>query len=138
MTRALGLVALLAVARAAAAADPELRAVRLTLLDYRPALRLLVDPSLPAGEVVREGDFVLIRVKGAAADPLPLPKVDLPLEELTLVRETDQSVVKVRIAPEVPFEASHEPAEHHTATPTMKTATVIRLLASPIVRNMGV
>jgi len=109
VTRALRFMAFLAVARAVAAAEPELRAVRLTMLDYRPALRLLVDPALPAGEVVREGDFVLIRVKGAAADPLPLPKVDSPLEEITLVREADQSVVKVKIAPEVPFEASHEP-----------------------------
>ncbi len=107
MTRALPLVALLATT--AGAAEPELRAVRFTTLDYRPALRLLIAPELPAGEVVREGEFVSIRIPGTAAEPLPLPKLEPPLEEITLEREASRSVVKVKVAPEVPFEASHEP-----------------------------
>jgi hypothetical protein len=107
VTRALALLA--AFAATAGAEEPELRAVRLTNLDYRPALRLLIAPELPAGEVVREGDYVLIKVRGAAADPLALPKVEPPLEEILLDRQPGQSVLKVKVAPEVPFEASHEP-----------------------------
>ncbi len=106
MTRALALLA--AFAATAGAEEPELRAVRLTNLDYRPALRLLIAPELPAAEVVREGEYVLIKVKGAAADPLALPKLEPPLEELLLDRQPGQSVLKVKVAPEVPFEASHE------------------------------
>ncbi len=107
MTRALALVA--AFAATAGAEEPELRAVRLTNLDNRPALRVLIAPELPAAEVVREGEYVLIKVKGAAADPLALPKLEPPLEELLLDRQPGQSVLKVKVAPEVPFEASHEP-----------------------------
>jgi hypothetical protein len=107
VTRALALVA--AFAATAGADEPELRAVRFTSLDHRPALRLLIAPELPAGVVVREGDYVLIKVRGTAADPLALPKVEPPLEELGLERAEGESIVKVKVAPEVPFEASHEP-----------------------------
>ena len=107
MTRALALMA--AFAATAGAKEPELRAVRLTNLDHRPALRLLIAPELPAGVVVREGEYVLIKVRGAAADPLALPKVEPPIEELLLERADGESIVKVKVAPEVPFEASHEP-----------------------------
>ena len=107
MTRALPLMA--ALVATAGAAEPELRAVRLTTLDFRPALRVLTEPSLPPGEVVREGDVVLIRIPGTAPEPLVLPKPEPPLEALTLEREAERSVLKVKVAPEVPFEASYEP-----------------------------
>ena len=64
-----GALVCLALAATAGAAEPELRAVRLTTLDFRPALRVLVEPSQPPGEVVREGDYVLIRVPGAGSSP---------------------------------------------------------------------
>ena len=99
----------MAFAATAGAAEPELRAVRLTTLDFRPALRVLVEPSQPPGEVVRQGDYVLIRIPGTAAEPLPLPKVEPPLESLALEREEGHSLLKVKVAPEVVFEASYEP-----------------------------
>jgi len=107
VTRAVSLVA--ALVATAGAAEPELRAVRLTTLDLRPALRVLTDAELPPGEVVREGELVLIRIPGTAPESLALPKLVPPLEELTLERSAGASVLKVKVAPEVPFEASHEP-----------------------------
>jgi len=104
-----GAIACLLFAATAGTAEPELRAVRLTTLDFRPALRVLVEPSQPPGEVVRQGDYVLIRIPGAAADPLPLPKVDPPLESLALERAEGSTLLKVKVAPEVVFEASYEP-----------------------------
>ena len=66
MTRrivALAAMATLAAVQAQAADSlPEVQAVRLTTIDYRPALRVLVSDDMPASRVTREGDDVLIRL----------------------------------------------------------------------------
>jgi hypothetical protein len=90
------------------AAAPELRAVRLTTLDFRPALRLLTSEDVPPGEVVREGGEVVIRVEAAVAEGLVLPSVAPPLEGIRVEREPPGAVLRVRVAPEVPFEATYE------------------------------
>ena len=102
------MLAALAIATKAHAASPEVRAVRVTTLDFRPAVRVLTTDDVPPGEVVREGEEVAIRVPAPAAEDLALPAVERPLEGIRLEREPERTVVRVKVAPEVPFEASYE------------------------------
>ena len=83
--------------------------MRATTLDFRPALRVLTSEQVPPGEVVREGEFVLLRIAGVAPEGLALPAVDPPLEGIALERAGALTIIRVKVAPEVPFEASHEP-----------------------------
>ena len=101
-------LAALALAAAAPAAEPEVRALRTTTLDFRAALRVLTSDDVPPGEVVREGEEVVVRVAGTAPADLALPRVERPLEGIRVEREGARTVVRVKVAPEVPFEASHE------------------------------
>ena len=109
MTRTVSTLAVLTLAATARPQEPEVRAVRATTLDLRPALRVLTSEGVPPGEVVREGDFVLLRIAGRAPEGLVLPAVDPPLEGVAIEREDTHTLVRVKVAPEVPFEASHEP-----------------------------
>ena len=106
---ALSALAAFALATNAPAAEPEVRAVRATTLDFRVALRVLTSPDAPAGEVLREGGEIVIRVPGVAPETLVLPALDKPLGAIRLVREPGLTILRVEAAPEVPFEASHEP-----------------------------
>jgi hypothetical protein len=92
-----------------AGAEPDVLAVRLTTIDFRTALRVLTRESVPPGEVVREGPEVVIRVPGNAPEDLALPTVTPPLEAIHVVREPGVTVLRVQVAPEVPFEPSYEP-----------------------------
>lgn len=109
MRVALSAIAAFALATNAPAAEPEIRAVRATTLDFRVALRVLTAEDVPPGEVVREGDEIVIRVRGTAAEALPLPALEKPLGAIRLVREPGFTILRVEAPPEVPFEASHEP-----------------------------
>ena len=109
MKRTLSILAALALAAPARAQEPEVRAVRATTLDFRPALRVLTSEAVPPGEIVREGDFVVLRIAGQAPEGLALPAVDPPLEGIALERDGALTILRVKVAPEVPFEASHEP-----------------------------
>ena len=109
MRAAAAALAALALAAPAHAAPPEVRAVRLTTLDFRTAVRLLTSEDVPPGEVVREGGEVVIRVAGVSPEGLTLPAVEKPIEALRLEREPGRTILHVTVAPEVPFEASHEP-----------------------------
>jgi hypothetical protein len=106
---ALATLAALALAARAPAAGPEVRAVRATTIDFRPALRVLTSEDVPPGEVVREGDEVVVRLAATAPADLALPAVERPLEGIRVEREGVLTLVRVKVAPEVPFEASHEP-----------------------------
>jgi len=106
---ALPALAALALATNAPAAEPEIRAVRATTLDFRVALRVLTSPDALPGEVVREGGEIVIRVPGVAPEGLALPALEKPLGAIRLVREPGLTILRVEAAPEVPFEASHEP-----------------------------
>ena len=109
MRVALCALAAFALAANAPAAEPEVRAVRATTLDFRVALRVLTSPDAPPGEVLREGGEIVIRVPGVAPDALALPALEKPLGKVRLVREPGLTILRVEAAPEVPFEASHEP-----------------------------
>ncbi len=109
MTRGLATLAALTLAASTRAQEAEVRAVRATTLDFRPAIRVLVSESVPPGEVVRQGDFVVLRIAGQAPAGLALPAVEAPLESIALERDGAATVLRVKVAPEVPFEASHEP-----------------------------
>jgi hypothetical protein len=106
---ALASLTALALATGALAAPPEVRAVRATTLDFRAALRVLTSEDVPPGEVVREGDEVVIRVAGTAPEGLAVPAIERPLEGIRVEREAGRTIVRVRVPPEVPFEATHEP-----------------------------
>ena len=109
MKVALCALAAFALATNAPAAEPEVRAVRATTLDFRVALRVLTSPDAPPGEVLREGGEIVIRVPGVAPEALALPALEKPLGAIRLVREPGLTILRVEAAPEVPFEASHEP-----------------------------
>jgi hypothetical protein len=102
-------LAALTLAANARAAEPEVRAVRVTTIDFRAAVRVLTSEGVPPGEVVREGGEVVIRVPAAAPEGLALPALEKPLEGIRVEREPGRTIVHVQVAPEVPFEASHEP-----------------------------
>jgi hypothetical protein len=107
---ALHALAALALAANAPAADrPEVRAVRETTIDLRTALRVLTSEDVPPPEVVREGGEVVIRLAGAAPEGLALPPPEKPLEGIRVEREPGRTILRVAVAPEVPFEARHEP-----------------------------
>lgn len=101
----------LALAAAVALAEPSsVRAVRVTSLDLRTAVRVLTTQDVPAGTVAREGDEVVIRVPAPPEEPaLVAPPAERPLAEVRIEREEGGTVVRVRVAPEVPFESTHEP-----------------------------
>jgi hypothetical protein len=106
---ALATLAAFALATHAPAAEPEVRAVRATTLDFRVALRVLTSEDVPPGSVVREGGEIVIRVQGTAPETLALPALEKPLGAIRLVREPGLTALRVEAPPEVPFEASHEP-----------------------------
>ncbi|HSD65726.1 MAG TPA: hypothetical protein VLF95_03440, partial [Vicinamibacteria bacterium] len=108
MKVALQAVAAFALAASAPAAPPEVRAVRVTTLDFRTAVRILTSEDVPPGEVVREGEEVLVRLAGVAPEGLAVPEPAAPIQAIRVEREPGRTVVRVRVAPEVPFEASHE------------------------------
>ncbi len=109
MTRATLTLVALTLAAAARAQDGEVRAVRSTTLDFRPAIRVLTSESVPSGEVAREGEFVVLKIAGRAPPGLALPAVDAPLQSIALERDGSVTLVRIKVAPEVPFEASFEP-----------------------------
>lgn len=90
-------------------ANAELRAVRLTIVDQRTAMRVLTSPEVPGAMVVREGDFVVVKLSALAAGELTLPALQPPLEGLGVERRDDCTLLRIRLAREVPFETSHEP-----------------------------
>jgi hypothetical protein len=101
----------LALAAAVALGEPSsVRAVRVTSLDFRTAVRVLSTEDVPAGTVAREGDEVVIRVPAPPEEAaLVAPPAERPLAEVRIEAAEGATVVRVRVAPEVPFESTHEP-----------------------------
>ena len=84
--------------------------MRLTTLDFRTALRVLTSEDVPPGEVVREGEEVVIRVAGdGARGPPPARGREAARGDPPRARAGRARSCASRVAPEVPFEASHEP-----------------------------
>jgi hypothetical protein len=106
---ALPVLAAFALAANSPAAEPEVRAVRVTTLDFRTAVRILTSDDVPPGQVVREGEEVVIRLAGTAPVDLAPPPPEKPLEAIRVEREPGATLVRIKVAPEVPFEGSYEP-----------------------------
>jgi hypothetical protein len=89
-----------------AAADPaiEVRAVRLTPVSSRLALRVLTSAPLPPPEVIRAGEEVVVPLGESSAEGAALPPLEPPVEELRFERGERGLALHVRVAPEVPFE----------------------------------
>ncbi len=93
-----------------AAADPtvEVRAVRLTPVSSRLALRVLTSVPLPAPDVRRAGDEVVVALGDASATEVALPPLETPVEALRFESGESGLALHVRVAPEVPFEVVRE------------------------------
>ena len=104
MNLALALVAALAVS-----STGSVRAVRVTTLDFRTAVRVLTTNDVPGAMVVREGEEVVIRIPAAPEGALPAPAVEAPLAGLRVEVQEGVTLVRVKVAPEVPYELSQEP-----------------------------
>ena len=104
MRLALALLAALAVS-----GTGSVRAVRVTTLDFRTAVRVLTTDNVPGAMVVREGDEVVIRIPAAPEGALPTPAVEAPITGLRVEVQEGVTLVRVKVAPEVPFELSQEP-----------------------------
>ena len=92
----------------AASGSVEILAVRLTGDGGRASLKVLT--TAPPGEVVaqREGEEVAIAFEATALEGLSLPAPVPPVQALRLVREPQSTSLRVRVAPEVPFELRRE------------------------------
>jgi hypothetical protein len=96
-------------AAAAASARPEVHAVRLTTIDYRPALRVLTSENMAPETITREDGEIVVRIPGVAPEDLTLPAVETPIEGLRVEREEAATVLHVKVPVEVPYSASREP-----------------------------
>ena len=99
MTGALALLFL-----SVASATPEVLAVRLAGQGERAVLSVLTSSAPTSVETRREGEEVVVVVGALARQglemPLPLP----PVEAIRLLPEEGRLVLRLRVAPEVPFE----------------------------------
>ncbi len=102
-------LALAAIAALPLAAGPSIDAIRVTTLDFRTALRILTSDDAPTSTVTREAGEVVIRTAARAPLDLVVPAPVEPIEEIRVEREAAAIVLRVKVAPEVPFEAMHEP-----------------------------
>ncbi len=91
------------------ASGPEVRAVRVTTIDARTALRVLTSDDAPGGIAARQGEEVVIRLPARLPEGLPLPATQKPIEGLRLEQGKAGTVLRVKIAPEVPFQLMNEP-----------------------------
>ncbi len=94
------------------AADPavEVRAIRLTPVSSRLALRVLTSVPVERPDVRREGEEVVVGLGDASAEAATLPPVEPPVEDLRFERGEGGLALHVRVAPEVPFEVVREEA----------------------------
>ena len=91
-----------------ASAPVEILAVRLTGEGGRASLKVLT--SAAPGEVAarREGDEVAIVFEATPLPGLSLPPPVAPVQALRLVREPERTSLRVKVAPEVPFDLRRE------------------------------
>jgi len=90
------------------ASGPEVRAVRITTLDFRTAVRVLTSEDVPVAVVAREQGQLVIRLSGRPVEGLLLPPAQKPIDAWRLEREAAATVLRLDLAPEIPFEATHE------------------------------
>jgi hypothetical protein len=92
----------------AVAAPPQVLAVRVASVDGRQGLRILTNSVPGEVQVTRESDEVVVSVAAQAPAALVLPAPLAPLLGLRSVRTAGRFVLRVKIAPEVPFETRRE------------------------------
>jgi hypothetical protein len=94
----------------AVAAPPQVLAVRLVSVEGRPALRILTTAPTDEVQVTRENGEVVVSLPAEGPDGLALPEPVAPLLGVTRGPASGRFVLRVRIAPEVPFETRREDA----------------------------
>jgi hypothetical protein len=94
----------------AVAAPPQVLAVRLVAVDGRPGLRVLTTAAPAEVQVTRENDEVVVALAADAPIGLALPAPVAPILALTAQPLPGRFVLRVRVAPEVPFETRREDA----------------------------
>ncbi len=92
----------------AVAAPPQVLAVRLVSVEGRPGLRILTTPAPGDVQVTRENDEVVVSLDALAPPGLALPEPLAPILALRTTPATGRFVLRLRIAPEVPFETLRE------------------------------
>ncbi len=88
---------------------PEVRAVRLTSLDSRTALRVLTSEDVPETSFLRDGRQIVIRFPAPAVEGFVLPSAQEPIAALHLELEETASVLRIDVGPEIPVESMYEP-----------------------------
>jgi hypothetical protein len=94
----------------AVAAPPQVLAVRLVSVDGRPGLRILTTAAPGNVQVTREKDEVVVALDAEGPQGLALPEPVAPILALASTTAPGRFVLRVRIAPEVPFETRREDA----------------------------
>jgi hypothetical protein len=94
----------------AVAAPPQVLAVRLASEDGRQSLRILTTPAPMDVDVTREQDGVVVSLSAEAHEGLSLPDPVAPILGIIGTRAEGRYVLRVRVAPEVPFETRRENA----------------------------
>jgi hypothetical protein len=92
------------------AAPPAVLAVRLVSLEGRTGLRILTARAVPDAEVRRQGEEVIVSMAAEAGAGLSLPTPGPPLAGLRREPQAGRFVLRVRVAPEVPFETRRDDA----------------------------
>jgi hypothetical protein len=94
----------------AVSAPPQVLAVRLVAVDGRPGLRILTARALTEVDVQRRGEEVVVSLGAEAPEALSLPAPAAPIVGLTREPAAGRFVLRVRVAPEVPFETRRDDA----------------------------
>ena len=100
--------ALLLLAATAAIEPARVVAVRVDTVGGRQAVRVLVTGQLQRVEVAREGDEVLLRVGADVPEGLTAPAPQPPLLGLSVEDDAEGVLLRVRVAPEVPYEIQRQ------------------------------
>jgi hypothetical protein len=91
-----------------ASAPVEILAVRLTGGEGRASLKVLTTAAPGDVAAQREGEEVVIVLEASALPGLSLPPPVAPVQALRLVPEPGRTSLRVKVAPEVPFELHRE------------------------------
>lgn len=105
----------------------EVRAVRVTTVEDRPALQVETSAPVSVAVDVREGPLILLRIPARALDGLATPSPEPPIEQVRLTAEGERTMVSLLLAPGTRFETRHEPTRTTVVfgDPAAATATPI-------------
>jgi len=92
------------------ASPARILAVRVETVESRQAVRVLLAGQLQRVEVRREGDEVHVRLDAEAVAGLTPPAVSAPLRSVAVEREDGGALLRIGVAPEVPYEVQRDPS----------------------------